>query len=58
VQDGQIWIKRVIAEMGSKDAIVVADDANRPSRHGIVQSAFGFQGKCSACSARSLTRRL
>src|SRR3981189_1166745 len=52
VQDGQIWIKRVIAEMGGKDAIVVADDANLDdAAMGIVQSAFGFQGeKCSACS--------
>jgi len=52
VQEGQIWIKRVIAEMGGKDAIVVADDANLDdAAMGIVQSAFGFQGeKCSACS--------
>src|SRR5437868_6023559 len=28
VQDGQLWIKRVIAEMGGKDAIIVADDAD------------------------------
>src|SRR6267142_3644462 len=28
VHEGQIWIKRVVAEMGGKDAIVVADDAN------------------------------
>lgn len=49
---GQIWIKRVIAEMGGKDAIVVADDADLDSAAlGVVQSAFGFQGqKCSACS--------
>lgn len=49
---GQIWIKRVIAEMGGKDAIVVADDADLDSAAtGIVQAAFGFQGqKCSACS--------
>ncbi len=51
-QDGQIWIKRVIAEMGGKDAIVVADDADLDSAaNGIVSAAFGFQGqKCSACS--------
>ena len=49
---GQIWIKRVIAEMGGKDAIIVADDADLDSAaQGVVQSAFGFQGqKCSACS--------
>jgi 1-pyrroline-5-carboxylate dehydrogenase len=51
-RDGQRWIKRVIAEMGGKDAIVVADDADLDSAaEGVVASAFGFQGqKCSACS--------
>lgn len=49
---GQIWIKRVIAEMGGKDAIVVADDGDIDAAAlGTVQAAFGFQGqKCSACS--------
>jgi 1-pyrroline-5-carboxylate dehydrogenase len=49
---GQIWIKRVVAEMGGKDAIVVADDADLDSAaSGTVSAAFGFQGqKCSACS--------
>ena len=49
---GQIWIKRVVAEMGGKDAIVVADDADLDSAAaGVVSAAFGFQGqKCSACS--------
>jgi len=51
-REGQIWIKRVIAEMGGKDAIVVADDADiDAAAEGAVQAAFGFQGqKCSACS--------
>jgi 1-pyrroline-5-carboxylate dehydrogenase len=49
---GQIWIKRVIAEMGGKDAIVVDREADLDSAvTGVVQSAFGYQGqKCSACS--------
>ena len=49
---GQKWIKRVVAEMGGKDAIVVAKDADLDSAaDGIVASAYGFQGqKCSACS--------
>lgn len=49
---GQKWIKRVVAEMGGKDAIVVDETANLESAAaGIVASAFGFQGqKCSACS--------
>ncbi len=49
---GQIWIKRVVAEMGGKDAIVVADDADLDAAAvGVVSAAFGYQGqKCSACS--------
>ncbi len=49
---GQRWIKRVIAEMGGKDAIVVADDADLDAAvAGVVASAYGFTGqKCSACS--------
>ena len=49
---GQIWIKRVVAEMGGKDAIVVDETADLDAAaHGVVASAFGFQGqKCSACS--------
>lgn len=52
VHEGQLWIKRVVAEMGGKDAIIVADDADlEEAATGVVQSAFGFQGqKCSACS--------
>jgi 1-pyrroline-5-carboxylate dehydrogenase len=52
VQKGQRWLKRVVAEMGGKDAIVVDEDADLESAAaGIVQSAFGYQGqKCSACS--------
>jgi 1-pyrroline-5-carboxylate dehydrogenase len=51
-QEGQIWIKRVVAEMGGKDAIVVDSDTDLDdAATGVVQSAFGFQGqKCSACS--------
>jgi 1-pyrroline-5-carboxylate dehydrogenase len=52
VQPGQLWLKRVVAEMGGKDSIVIdagvdLDDAAA----GVTVSAFGFQGqKCSACS--------
>lgn len=51
-QPGQRWMKRVVAEMGGKDAIVVCDDADIDAAAlGTVQAAFGFQGqKCSACS--------
>jgi 1-pyrroline-5-carboxylate dehydrogenase len=49
---GQIWIKRVIAEMGGKDFILVDEDADlEAAATGIIASAFGYQGqKCSACS--------
>lgn len=52
VQEGQIWLKRTILEMGGKDCIVVDNDADLDSAaEGVVASAFGFQGqKCSACS--------
>ncbi len=51
-REGQRWIKRVVAEMGGKDAIIVAKDADLDAAaEGIVTSAYGFQGqKCSACS--------
>ena len=45
-------VKRVIAEMGGKNAIIVDDDADLDEAVvAVAQSAFGFQGqKCSACS--------
>ena len=57
VQPGQRWLKRVIAEMGGKDAIVVDDDADlEEAATGAVQAAYGFQGqKCSACSRLIVT---
>ncbi len=49
---GQLWIKRTILEMGGKDSIIVAADADLDAAvEGVAASAFGFQGqKCSACS--------
>ena len=57
---GQRWIKRVIAEMGGKDAIVVADDADLDAAvAGVVASAYGFAGqKCSACSRAIVDARV
>ena len=45
-------MKRVIAEMGGKDAIVVDENIDTDmAAEAIVTSAFGFSGqKCSACS--------
>ena len=49
---GQRHIKRVIAELGGKNAIIIDDDADLDAAiPGVLQSAFGFQGqKCSAAS--------
>ncbi len=49
---GQIWIKRVIVEMGGKDSIIVDSDCDLDeAAAGVAMSAFGYQGqKCSACS--------
>jgi 1-pyrroline-5-carboxylate dehydrogenase len=51
-QPGQKWIKRVVAEMGGKDGILVDASADIDAAvKGVVSAAFGFQGqKCSACS--------
>lgn len=49
---GVVNVKRVIAEMGGKNAIIVAADADLDEAvAGVMKSAFGYQGqKCSACS--------
>ena len=51
-QPGQRWIKRVVAEMGGKDAIVVDQGTDLDTvAQGVVAAAFGYSGqKCSACS--------
>jgi 1-pyrroline-5-carboxylate dehydrogenase len=48
----QRWVKRVIAEMGGKDAMVIDDSADLDSAAAdIVKSAYGYSGqKCSAAS--------
>lgn len=52
VHPGQAQCKRVIAEMGGKNAIIIDDDADLDEAvPQVLYSAFGFQGqKCSACS--------
>ncbi|MBA4533329.1 L-glutamate gamma-semialdehyde dehydrogenase [Brevibacillus halotolerans] len=49
---GQKWMKRLVAEMGGKDSIIVDNDADLElAAQAITASAFGFSGqKCSACS--------
>jgi len=51
-REGQRGIKKVIAELGGKNAIIVDDDADLDEAVlGTVISAFGYAGqKCSACS--------
>jgi RHH-type proline utilization regulon transcriptional repressor/proline dehydrogenase/delta 1-pyrroline-5-carboxylate dehydrogenase len=52
VQPGQESLKRVIAELSGKNAIIVDEDADLDEAiKGVLYSAFGFSGqKCSACS--------
>jgi RHH-type proline utilization regulon transcriptional repressor/proline dehydrogenase/delta 1-pyrroline-5-carboxylate dehydrogenase len=52
VKPGQKHLKKVIAEMGGKNAIIVDESADLDQAVvGVVHSAFGYSGqKCSACS--------
>jgi RHH-type transcriptional regulator, proline utilization regulon repressor / proline dehydrogenase / delta 1-pyrroline-5-carboxylate dehydrogenase len=52
LQPGQKHLKRVVAEMGGKNAIVIDESADLDQAvQGVVYSAFGYSGqKCSACS--------
>ncbi len=49
---GQSSVKKVICEMGGKNAIIIDDDIDIDKAvSGVIYSAFGYQGqKCSACS--------
>ncbi|MFN7923002.1 MAG: proline dehydrogenase family protein [Bryobacteraceae bacterium] len=49
---GAAQVKRVIAEMGGKNAIIVDEGADLDEAvRGVIYSAFGYSGqKCSACS--------
>jgi len=48
----QQHIKKVVAELGGKNAIIVDDDADLDEAvGGVIKSAFGYSGqKCTACS--------
>jgi RHH-type proline utilization regulon transcriptional repressor/proline dehydrogenase/delta 1-pyrroline-5-carboxylate dehydrogenase len=52
LQPGQRHLKRVVAEMGGKNAVIVDESADLDQAvQGVVYSAFGYSGqKCSACS--------
>jgi RHH-type proline utilization regulon transcriptional repressor/proline dehydrogenase/delta 1-pyrroline-5-carboxylate dehydrogenase len=60
VAAGQGHVKRVIAEMGGKNAIIIDADADLDAAvPGVVQSAFGYQGqKCSAAARVIVHRRI
>ena len=49
----QIWIKRVVSEMGGKDTIIIDSELRsfNDAIKGVITAAFGYSGqKCSACS--------
>ncbi|MBN2218015.1 MAG: proline dehydrogenase family protein [Pirellulales bacterium] len=50
--EGQALVKKVVCEMGGKNAIIVDESADLDEAvAGVRQSAFGYSGqKCSACS--------
>ena len=52
VRPGQAFIKKMIVEMGGKNAIIVDDDADLDGAiQAIIESAFSYAGqKCSSCS--------
>lgn len=52
VKPGQQGIKRVVAELGGKNAIIIDEDADFDDAiRGVLTSAFSYAGqKCSACS--------
>ncbi|HXV84237.1 MAG TPA: L-glutamate gamma-semialdehyde dehydrogenase [Candidatus Binatia bacterium] len=59
-QSGQQHVKRVVCEMGGKNAIIVDEDADLDEAvvH-VLESAFGYQGqKCSAASRLILVEEI
>ena len=60
VNEGQIWLKRVIAEMGGKDFMFIDEDAHVDKAVAAAYgAAYGYQGqKCSACSRLILHEKI
>lgn len=60
VNENQIWLKRVVAEMGGKDAMIIDEDCDIDyAVDQVVKAAFGFQGqKCSACSRAIIDKNI
>ncbi len=57
---GQVWLKRIIAEMGGKNAVIIDDDATlEDAVAGVVAAGYGYQGqKCSAGSRVVVTPKV
>jgi RHH-type proline utilization regulon transcriptional repressor/proline dehydrogenase/delta 1-pyrroline-5-carboxylate dehydrogenase len=57
---GQEHVKRVVCEMGGKNAVIIDSDADLDEAvNHVIDSAFGYQGqKCSAASRLILVREL
>ena len=57
---GQEHVKRVVCEMGGKNAVIIDSDADLDEAvHYVIDSAFGYQGqKCSAASRLILVREV
>ena len=57
---GQTHVKRVVCEMGGKNAVIIDDDADLDEAvNHVIDSAFGYQGqKCSAASRLILVREV
>ncbi|TAH35953.1 MAG: aldehyde dehydrogenase family protein [Planctomycetota bacterium] len=60
MREGQIWLKRVVAEMGGKDFTFVDEDADLDAAvKACYSAAFGYQGqKCSALSRLILHEKI
>jgi RHH-type proline utilization regulon transcriptional repressor/proline dehydrogenase/delta 1-pyrroline-5-carboxylate dehydrogenase len=57
---GQEHVKRVVCEMGGKNAVIIDNDADLDDAiNHVIDSAFGYQGqKCSAASRLILVREV
>ena len=60
IAPGQTKLKRVVCEMGGKNAIIIDEDADLDEAvTGVIRSAFGYAGqKCSACSRLILVGKI
>jgi RHH-type proline utilization regulon transcriptional repressor/proline dehydrogenase/delta 1-pyrroline-5-carboxylate dehydrogenase len=59
-RSGQEHVKRVVCEMGGKNAVIIDSDADLDEAiNHVIDSAFGYQGqKCSAASRLILVREV